>query len=204
MKKYRLPRRPTRPQQPARGGDSPQSDVEKKIDAIKSCYQIGKQFLQYSKSAWGRGKILELAEEKKIPAGEIRKYVRFARQYKGEQLDELYGVFREHLSALTFTHFGILLGVKVESVRKDLTMQAVQGRLSAAGLRRLKERTVGSPKSNGGRRPDLLALDGKDLEEAVNREKEKFRRHLEQVIDRPRSLRADLRERYTTMLKHLQ
>lgn len=179
--------------------DSVSPLVQDRIARIEKCHSIGLQILKRCPKHAARSEMQTLAEEYKIPEGATRRYRQIARLFTRTELDGLYDQFRAEDFAFTTTHFLILVGVKDDEIRKELTQAAVQQKLNITQLRRLKVRTECST-GPGGRRPAVVTLQtGEDLHAAINFEAGKWHRWLEHLLEERRPIKPALKKRLTEL-----
>ena len=204
MRKKRPTRRRTQSQQVQPGAPEGVSEkVLKGIEHIRWCYSTGVQFLQYPSNKSGRRSISALAKEKNIPEMEARRYAQFALGYTLQELEELIAVFLAENIVFSFTHFRILLGIKDKPMRAELALRAIRERLGVVRTRRLKDRLVRNPASQGGRKSQLLEMEKVELEWTLNQNIDKLHRELQQVLSHPCEIEPDFRKRLEQLARHL-
>lgn len=187
--------------------NQPESDadeVEKISTHLKWAHAMGKQLKELSLSRTSLPEVKKLAIANGIPPNDARRYIQFYLAYSEEELDELIALFREANFALRFTCFRVLIAVRDRLKRKELTIRAVQERCGAVELRSLKDETIGSSGTKGGRRPGILKLSGEKLEDTVLRKIKKIASHVEMVVTTIPDLRPEFRRKLQRILEALQ
>jgi len=184
--------------------ESDADEVEKRIACLESDHKMGGEFVKLSLSRFSGPAVRELAKANGIPPNDARRRSQFYLAYSQEELDELFALFRREKFALRFPCFRVLIAVRDRLKRKELTIRAVQERCGAVELRLLKDETIGSSGTKGGRPPGMLKLSGEKLEGTVVRKIKKLAGHVAMVVTTKPDLRPEFRCKLQRILDALQ
>ena len=191
--------------QPSDAPATPTSvEVEQRIAHLQWARERGKEFHNSSLSRFSIPLVKAAAQVHGIPPADAKRYVQYYRAYSQGEFDEMLALFRAENFALRFTCFRVLVAVRDRAKRKELTTRAVQERRGSVELRTLKEETLGSSGTKGGRRPGVLKQSGEKLEGTVVRTIKKFARYVEMVLAAKTDLRPEFRCELQQILDALQ